>query len=301
MKAIVVGANGKSSTKRIFALMKEGILLHRRKTLKGEYWTRYENNNIENGAKSKGPDVKSGGIVIRWGNRIILNTGNFIPYNRSSAIKMATNKKVSRQLFIEKGVSTPKLITPETWKVGDVIIARPLKHSQGKNFVVLENKSSFIKHYKLNSEGWYYSEYIAKEEEFRVHCGLGKILAVRSKPKGKGHAWNHDINGQEFPIMKWEQVEHDVCLQALKAIEALGLDFGGVDVMWKDGKAYVLEVNTSPETSSSEYTSKKYAQLFDFIFRNTKDEPIKHWDFSKYKKVKSFFWKEEQFNGNETK
>src|SRR5690606_32924060 len=40
----------------------------------------------------------------------------------------------------------------------------------------------------------------------------------------------------------------DVEVQATKAFEASGLDFGAVDVIWNEheGRAYVLEINSAP-------------------------------------------------------
>ena len=53
------------------------------------------------------------------------------------------------------------------------------------------------------------------------------------------------------------QVPDDVKLQAESAVSALGLDFGGVDVIWneKEQQAYVLEVNTAPGLEGTTVTT----------------------------------------------
>ncbi len=63
--------------------------------------------------------------------------------------------------------------------------------------------------------------------------------------------------------------------------------------MLKDDLAYVLEVNTSPTLNSSPYMTAKYAQYFDWLF--AKDSRRNHFDYSTYKKAKSFAWKNFNF------
>ena len=111
-------------------------------------------------------------------------------------------------------------------------------------------------------------------------------------------AWNRSINEDPFELMEWSKVRKDICYQALAACEALGVDTAGVDVIWKNDQAYVLEVNMAPTLNSSNHVSSKYAAFFDFIFRNTKNEKLKHWDFKKWEKRVSFFWKDYQLAAN---
>jgi glutathione synthase/RimK-type ligase-like ATP-grasp enzyme len=53
--------------------------------------------------------------------------------------------------------------------------------------------------------------------------------------------------------------------EALKALEATGLAFGAVDVIWNqhENKAYVLEINTAP--GLEERTAVEYAKAFQAI------------------------------------
>lgn len=64
-----------------------------------------------------------------------------------------------------------------------------------------------------------------------------------------GHV-NPDIktsgNGYGFKFVT-QNIPGPVLQQAYWAINALGLDFGGVDVVWDGTQAYVLEVNTAPQ------------------------------------------------------
>ena len=301
-KVIFVGKDGRPSMKKVYSQMtnRDAQLQVRRKLKKGKTYIRqYLNNMVEKHNRLGILELDlTNSIVIRWGNRIEVPTDNrTIIYNRVEAIGNATNKKISREIFIKNKVRTPKLFTPEMEGVTFPIIARPCVHSKGKNFVIISDMYSFKKHYDQHRDNWYYSEYIDKDREFRVHCAHGKVLAVMEKPPVAGQiAWNRAINHQAFDRVKQQDYIFTVCYQALKAVNVLGLDFGGVDVIFKNGekhKAYVLEVNTSPTLNSSEYVSARYAKYFEWLFKEEKRRD--HWDYTQYENPVSFAWKENQF------
>lgn len=238
----------------------------------------------------------AGGKYIRWGNRIEADTDkSSIIYNKSEGIANATNKKLSRQLFIKNKVRTPQLVTPTDVKSTQFpIIARPSTHAKGKNFVTLKNVDDFTKHYNANEKnGWYYSEFINKEREFRVHCAHGKVLGVMEKARGSDNiAWNRAVTGEAFTRIAQKDYIFSICFQALKAVKTLGLDFAGVDVLLLGKEGFVLEVNTSPTLNSSDFISDQYAKYFDWL--NASDKRRDHWDFTKFENAQSFAWKQFQ-------
>jgi glutathione synthase/RimK-type ligase-like ATP-grasp enzyme len=302
---ILVDRHGRPSMKKVYAQMQSNSSLFVRRNLpQGCYYRHYGLHNIDKFTKVYTNDkiTMDNRILIRWGNRIDVKTNEHtVTYNKAEAIKKSTDKKLSRQIFIENGVNTPRLLNPlkpvlpkdYEQAVTYPIIARPSVHAKGKNFVVLNNFQEFCNHY-INNEanGWYYSEFIDKDREFRVHCAHGKVLDLMEKPRGKGIAWNRAQVGEPFVRVKQEDYIHSVCLEALKATKALGLDFAGVDVILKGDTAYILESNTSPTLNSSEHVSTQYAKYFDWLARS--DKRREHWDFTKWKKADSFAWKQEQ-------
>lgn len=299
---ILCARDGRPSMKKVYSQMSGGSLEVLRRPKKGKSYVRlYENNNSEVLVKKPIDSLDaSSKVLIRWGNRVSIPTDEHsITYNRMDGIKNATNKKLSRELFMQNNVQTAKLVTPDTITDAQMpVIARPFTHSKGKNFVVLTNRQDFILHYRANNTGWYYSEFIDKEQEFRVHCANGKVLAIMEKPRGVGIAWNRAQNHEAFIRVMQANYIHDVCLQALLSMDAVGLDFGGVDVLYKNGKAYVIEINTSPTLNSSEYVSERYAKYFTWLSKS--DKRLPHWEYKKYKKPISFAWTEKQLSG-ETK
>ncbi len=297
MITILVGRDGRPSMKKVFALMKsEGSLTVRRipPRTKKPYLRVYTGSDIDKFAKKPVDELTlASNKIIRWGNRIEGTTDkSTIVYNKSEAIAKATNKKLSRQLFIKDKVRTANLVTPDTIKDSQYpVIARPSTHAKGKNFIILRSIDEFRTHFTANDpNGWYYSEFINKEREFRVHCAHGKILAVMEKTKGGDKiAWNRAVTGEPFTRIPVDQYPFSVCFQALKAVKILGLDFAGVDVMLFGKEGVVLEVNTSPTLNSSDFVSQQYAKYFDWLNRQEKRRD--HWDFTKFKSADSFQWK----------
>lgn len=236
-------------------------------------------------------------VLIRWGTREPIAATNSIIYNKATAIANATDKLLSRQLFAEKGVSAPRLLNSvDDYKDG-IIIARPFIHSKGRNFIVLNNKKELENHWRT---GWYYSEFVDKVREFRVHVGHSKVLALMEKhnPNNGNHAWNRAQNDTE-PFTRVKQSDADeqkllpVLQEAIKAVNALGLDMGGVDVMLdKDGVAYVLEVNTAPTLNSSPRVAEMWAKYWEWLLRTSVKRD--HWDFLVFRKASSLFWKQDQ-------
>jgi glutathione synthase/RimK-type ligase-like ATP-grasp enzyme len=315
MLEILVGKDGRPSMMKVYGLMKSASrLVIRRRLLKSgkEFLRTFEDHNVEKRIKRPISELTLvDKKVIRWGNRIEGETSKgTIVYNKAEAIANATDKKLSRQMFIEGKVRTPKLVTPENIADADFpVIARPSRHAKGKNFIILKTRDTFIQHYNANERnGWYYSAFVNKTREFRVHCAHGKVLAVMQKtPGGDKIAWNRAVTGEPFTRVAQADYPFSCCFQALKAVQVLGLDFAGVDVMeiMEKGKpqGYVLEVNTSPTLNSSDWVSERYAQYFDWLNRAAKRR--EHWDFTKFEKASSFAWKQFQLmdekNPNETK
>lgn len=301
---ILVGKDGRPSMRGVFTKVKSNIeLFVRRRVIKKrtglvrEWFRKYVDNNSNTFTKLKIEAVNfTNKIIIRWGNRIEVDTTNSIVYNKSKAINLATDKKESRRVLAEAGISVPRDVYPQSENINYPVIARPRIHAKGRNFIVLRDINSFQRHYIDNKENWYYSEFVDKVKEYRVHCAHGRILNYLEKPNpGNGQiAWNRAVNGEAFTNVKWSDYDPKVALECLKAVEVIGLDFAGVDVIVDaEGNPYILELNTSPTLNSSEYSMERYSKYFDWLTKS--DNRRSHHELKEFKKASNYAWHEYHF------
>lgn len=207
--------------------------------------------------------------VINWGNYIFSNDGYF-RLNVPSAVARTSNKSGARSYLQDCGIAVPR-----TWFNGEFpefpCIARPPYHHGGKEFYVLQNEKDLRDlDGKISMLGWYLSEIFDKTHEYRVHCGHGKILLINEKPLVEGELRaNMAVNHESWRVLKWGEFPTVVCQESLRAVEALGLDYGAVDIMYNadTNEAAICEVNTSPSINTP-YTSGKYAEYFSWVIRH---------------------------------
>jgi len=130
----------------------------------------------------------------------------------------------------------------------------------------------------------FFSLYIPKKAEFRVHVACGQAIAwVRKKP-GDGVdetqiAWNHE---KGFIQTNWKnKLTRDIMGNiAVSTCKAVGYDFGAVDMIMDDtGTYYVLEVNSAPALDVDERLSLWCEQIIrqhpgneDFAVNRKKEE-----------------------------
>lgn len=202
------------------------------------------------GAIYNGHSIGAGSVLINWGDSQCPVTPCL---NRPEAIRQASNKRNAFQLFAAKGVPVPRFATSlegVTWS-GTTVVRHKLTGHSGEGIELVE-KGKELPNAPL------YVEYIKKEDEFRIHVGRHgddvRIFSVQRKARRldvplEQINWqirNH-CNGFVF-VRQAVNPPQSVADAAKAALTASGLDFGAVDVIYntKEGKAYVLEINTAP-------------------------------------------------------
>lgn len=209
--------------------------------------------------------------MVNWGNSHDQpwQTPNVRIFNKPEVVRLAANKLLTFQKFQEAGFTdVPEwTITREqaaTWIAnGGVAVCRTvLNGHSGRGIVVAEREDQLV-------NAPLYTQYVKKKKEFRVHVGFGVVVDVQEKRQRR--ADNPDAE-REFRVRNlqtgWvycrEQIDEPASLRetACRAIDALGLDFGAVDIIWNErqDKCYVLEVNTACGLEGT--TLENYAQLF---------------------------------------
>lgn len=210
---------------------------------------------------------------INWGaSKIDREIEAAIIINNPKAVGIASDKLLSFRKFKEAGVCTPEFTESQEeaskWLAeGFVVVARTkLRAHSGEGIVIHDpDTAEDVTAAKL------YTKYIPKSEEYRVHMYKnGAAFFVQRKARNKDIPdekvnWKVRNHGNGFIYANQDikmQGQRDAYKECHKAIVALGLDFGAVDIVYnlKKGKYYVLEVNTAPGLSGS--TLEAYVNLF---------------------------------------
>ncbi len=96
-----------------------------------------------------------------------------------------------------------------------------------------------------------YTEMLTPCDEYRVHIFKGEVIDYTKKVKKVDGEFvtapEEHIKNKEHGLYFLRDVRprEGVVLRAIQAIEALGLDFGAVDIIRHNNRSYVLEVNTA--------------------------------------------------------
>lgn len=213
----------------------------------------------EKGSKFKGAAHK---LIINWGcSKLPAELLKCRVLNSPESVSKASCKLASFKAMHEAGVSVPLFTERREHVVDDVAegktwVARTiLRGHSGAGIVVIEPGQEVV-------AAPLYVEYVPKKEEYRIHVFDGEVVDIQRKARKKDVPddqvnWKVRNLANGFIFARGEDalgnVPQDVLDQAVKAVAALGLDFGAADVIYNDKqkKAYVLEVNTAPGLSGS--------------------------------------------------
>ena len=249
--------------------------------------------NGSNGAKELQQALRAEGVdclrIMRGGNyrrqfsnHLIINWGNHgsIPYgtnnnpalflNTPSAVHTAHDKLLTLEKLSQEGVCVPEFTEDRQYAItlamdGHVIYCRKSTTSYGGRFIEIARNSSEIVSAPLYTKG------INIRREYRVHVFKNQAIDIVRKSRRLGEDGNPEelnmlirnhTNGWvfcrnfEFSTDSKERVEQE----AIRAVAALGLDFGAVDIVTekRTGIPFVLEVNTAPGNEG--ITTQKYKE-----------------------------------------
>lgn len=192
--------------------------------------------------------------------------------NKPSSVGIARNKlEFFSYISYNRDVNIPEWTTSKSHVLEDIygedpdevfwLARKVLTGNSGCGIELIKGSQVQIPDARL------YTKYIKKVQEYRVHVFNGEVLLTQRKARSRSvpdnevnwYVRNHS-NG--FIFAQFEDVEYpdEVIQQGIKAVSALGLDFGSVDVVWDDVSAYVLEVNTASGVTGS--TLQKYLEAF---------------------------------------
>lgn len=204
-----------------------------------------------------------------WGDPLPSEVMKCRIINKPEAVARCVNKIESFTRFIANRVNVPPYTrdydTALQWfRAGYQVYCRSTATG-------MDGAGVTVVHSAVNTElprGMsFYTKRVACRDEYRVNIVGDEVVAFQMKVPVTGHPTpiNQDVRttGGGWGFIVKEEWEVPQCLdsEAVAAVKALGLDFGGVDIIYSsDTQAYVLEVNSAPHLTP--YSADKYAAAF---------------------------------------
>lgn len=213
--------------------------------------------------------------VINWGNSRTPDwwgQGNTVYLNQPEAVAVAANKL---KTFLElEWHNVPTVPWTTDWgEASDwddkVFVRHVLNGHSGKGIEVFEAD------YALPSARLY-TRGVQNHGEYRVHVFMGEVILYQKKSRRYVDEDVVDVPSQPESdvrnlasgwvyrtenLRRLERIEQ----LAIDAINAIGLDFGAVDIIKdRDGLVYVLEVNSAPGLGNTK-TREAYVSAFQSL------------------------------------
>lgn len=214
---------------------------------------------------------KTDDVVINWGSSEV---PDFAPATvLNPKVDVAQCKLASFLAFKERGVKVPPFWTnrddiPDS--AFPVMCRTKLRGHSGDGIVIANTRQGSV-------DAPLYTQYMKKKHEYRVHImrspdpdpDVTQFMAFFIQRKAKKNGVTNPnwqvrnlAGGFAFKEVAYNDVPSCVIAEAYKAMDALDLDFGGVDVIYNDANcaAYVLEINSA--CGLEERTADNYAGVF---------------------------------------
>ena len=193
-------------------------------------------------------------VIINWGCSE-RRFPNAVYFNEPEAVSNAIYKLRGIKLLEKAGVTTTLVSRdPDTaarWlSEGKKVLARQSETGHGGDGITVLSAGDEV------VSALYYSLYVPKFDEFRVHVVDGEMVDTVHKRRRHGTQVSNEVrnhaNGWVF-CRTGIEVPDEVRVQSINAVAALNLRYGAVDVGYtrRGGRATVYEVNTAPGLDGS--------------------------------------------------
>ena len=183
-----------------------------------------------------------------------MEMAGYLVINKSESIMTAKNKMATVQVLDEVGIPMPKTIVVRRQEDLDqavklihgfpLITKRPVG-SFGNGVTIVESMRNLKSLLDWEQPMYLLQEYVkySKGKDLRIFVVNGKVVAsmMRSAKKGEFRA-NIELGAVGVKIDATPEEEQI----ALRAVQAVGLHYAGVDIMRSKTGPLVLEVNSNP-------------------------------------------------------
>lgn len=177
-------------------------------------------------------------------------------YNDGHAVERSVDKGMTSFLLQQYFVPTPQTwvlrdrrqaieIAEEQLRAGHQLISKPIFGSQGEGIRRIEKMTDLF--WLTHSHGVYYLQRFVQSagegySDWRVFVVQGKVIASMRR---RGIHWlNNVARGASCEAM---QIDHKMANIAVNAVQALQMNYAGVDIICtREGDYEVIEVNSIP-------------------------------------------------------
>lgn len=233
--------------------------------------------------------------IVNWGNSTtsLSHLPSVKVINKPASVRKASHKGEFFQALSEYNQANPedtvsipewtirKSVASEWYREGNDVVCRDVLQGHSGEGLSIASYKEDVSATNAIPSSLLYTKYVKKRDEYRVHVMNDVAFFVQKKvaPYSRTARPNYQIrnhsNGFVFAVNDLSPDE-SVLSESIKAVKALGLDFGAVDVIWNERrkKATVIEVNTACSVSG-ESTLARYSSALNALLSG---EDITPWD-----------------------
>jgi hypothetical protein len=197
--------------------------------------------------------IPAGALVLNWGDYEWEETGQYAVINSAEAVSVARDKLSSLERLGELAPASTTRPAEAVARFGPVFAGKGRTGQSGSGKAILQNPPGGPTDRPLGNlsasavSGYdYYQEYLPQRTEYRALVLGGEVIALYKRvPQGVEPGQLRPDNFEYQPLTQIGQRQ----LEASQlAMERIGLDFGGVDLVedTSTGRLLVLEVNSAP-------------------------------------------------------
>lgn len=190
-------------------------------------------------------------VVVRWGH----SGGSEFPrvVNKAESIIKAADKPLALRLMAAAGVNVPTMYTSGAHlprETGVRYVIRPDSHAEGSDFTLVNGGQAV-------PQGFHATRFISPTREYRYWFTPFSAITSRRVPRTSAGQSESDPCRSKWGYAAIRTPYQKQKEQAQKAIQALGLDFGAIDMLWSesDSKWWTLEVNSAPSLDRQDVRS----------------------------------------------
>ena len=206
--------------------------------------------------------------LVRWGSSRTVPWTIDEEVNCRDAIALAANKYAALECLSAHDVPTVPFSRSPAFD--GTVLQRQDRHRGGTD-ILSGPAEDFVP-----APGVHYTQFTASEHELRLHVFGGQVIRSQIK-KGEDGDLPIRSHGNGYTFITFVNKEPNQSRKdvAVAAVQALGLDFGAVDMLLlPDGRELVLEVNTAPACDGATLTAylDAIASYTDLEYTLTKED-----------------------------